>query len=394
MSFTDHYQPAAFRWGNFLVPSNGMQGGRLIIEHIYPDSDRHYMEDNGKQPVRYSIDGIVVGSNGTSVVDEFLALKSALEAPGPGTLLHPWLGATYVAVNGYDASESQSRAGVIDVRMDFIETDAPSFPSAVTGSGSVISPLTSTALRALADAFLAEYPNPLSSFSSLRTGEVLNSITESVDDVFQSAEGMNELVKDLTSNVSAYLPDQLTENLFNMYAAPVRDESVTTDVLYNGWKKVSRKSTDLTALNTDFDVTTIDLETRAKTLAAFRSAHYSAALICFCESTSYRDYVAADQASRDQRFIIDKQTSILKHIHPEARESVTKVITATLEYLRSIEVQLPKIETLRLTDWPVVPLAYQLYDADVSKIDVLIGLNQDANLMLYEQSAEVLRGGK
>lgn len=389
MSYLEQLLPASFRRADFGCPSNGLQGGRIIVEHIYPDSNRHYMEDNGKQPVRYSLDGILHGPN---FIDKFLALKSALEAPGPGTLLHPWLGAVYVVVNGFDVNETQRDGGVIQVRMDFVETDAPLFPSVVTGSSSIISPLTSSALRSMADAFKAAYPSPSSSFTALSISDGLNGIVDTFDEVFRSVSGFNELAADLKSPVAAYNGNNLTSNLFGLYAAPVRDDNITATQLFSGWKKVARAATSIDEIKAEFDVTTVDLRTRAQAIKALKAAHYGAVLVGFCEAVAYRDYVASNEASRDQKFIIKTQRDVFRHIDPEARQNVLNVVNATLEYLRSVEIQLPKIETMLLNDWPVGPLAYQLYD-DPSMVDVLIGINQDDNLMLFENSAEVLKGG-
>ena len=61
-----------------LVPSDDGAFGRNNIRHEYPDSEVHYVEDNGKLIREFTIDGLL---HGPDVKSQFLALEAAVTAP-------------------------------------------------------------------------------------------------------------------------------------------------------------------------------------------------------------------------------------------------------------------------------------------------------------------------
>lgn len=383
-------QYASFKGVRFLTPEDDVSGGRNNIQHLYPDKKTHYMEDNGCKPVCFQINATLAGID---VKDQFLALRAVLEAPGPGTLLHPWLGAKFVVLDEYNVSRSQGDAGVLSISLKFTETGAPAFPALSIGVGSVISGLTAASLTAMIEAFKSKY-EPLNSATSVsRISQAVTSITDRVSGVFGSTLHMPEIVSALKSSAVFYNANRLGDALKTLYTAPANDDTNTdNDDLYNGWRTLTKKLISDANLVQEFDVTTIDLKKRAETLRAIRAMHFGAVLACLCESVSHRDYTTAQQATYDQRLIISTQRDVITHLEPEVRAGVIALVTETLEYLKELEIQLPKIEQLAVHEWPVGPLAYQLYGDEIDRTQVLVNINRDRNLMLFDGSTEVLRG--
>lgn len=82
-------KPACWRGLNFYVPEISHEVGRRIIVTYFPGVDDPAIEDIGKSTGTINVRGLIVGDD---YVSRALAMQAALHRPGPGTLLHPWLG--------------------------------------------------------------------------------------------------------------------------------------------------------------------------------------------------------------------------------------------------------------------------------------------------------------
>lgn len=85
--------PASFRGVSFFVPDASTEAGRRVAEALFPGVDRAAYDDLGLAPAVINIEGMMVGDD---YVIQARALQVAFERPGPGTLIHPWLGAMSV----------------------------------------------------------------------------------------------------------------------------------------------------------------------------------------------------------------------------------------------------------------------------------------------------------
>jgi len=81
--------PASFRGISFHVPDTSTQVGRRVAEHLFPGVDQAAYDDFGLATQTVQVEGLIVSD---SYIAQAQALKAAFETPGPGTLIHPWLG--------------------------------------------------------------------------------------------------------------------------------------------------------------------------------------------------------------------------------------------------------------------------------------------------------------
>ncbi|APY14205.1 hypothetical protein GJU93_16190 [Brucella sp. 10RB9212] len=81
--------PASYRGISFHVPDTSTQVGRRVAEHLFPGIDQAAYDDFGLATQTVQVEGLVVSD---SYIAQAQALKAAFETPGPGTLIHPWLG--------------------------------------------------------------------------------------------------------------------------------------------------------------------------------------------------------------------------------------------------------------------------------------------------------------
>lgn len=81
--------PASYRGVSFFVPDATTEAGRRVAEALFPGVDRAAYDDFGLAPAVITVDGLMVGDD---YALQARALQAAFERPGPGTLIHPWLG--------------------------------------------------------------------------------------------------------------------------------------------------------------------------------------------------------------------------------------------------------------------------------------------------------------
>ena len=94
--------------------------------HEYPLRDLPYADDLGRRAREFQVNGYVVGEN---YLQERDALIEALEAYGPGELIHPKYGMLNVVVVGrVSIRESHSEGGIARFAITFAEAGENTFP--------------------------------------------------------------------------------------------------------------------------------------------------------------------------------------------------------------------------------------------------------------------------
>lgn len=127
MTWKDKLVPASFRNEAFFVPSIEQSGGRRSVIHVFPGREVGYTEDMGKTPRKFSVEGYVIGKDYFSARDKLL---NALEAPGPGKLVHPYFGEIEVQAGAYTLREMQDEGGMARFTMSFDDAGSVAYPSA------------------------------------------------------------------------------------------------------------------------------------------------------------------------------------------------------------------------------------------------------------------------
>ena len=126
-------RPASFRKIPFQVDNSEFETGRRVQVHEYPQRDKPYSQDMGRATRRIEFDAFVVGAD---YVEKANALLGAIEAYGPGTLIHPWFGSLTVNVIGcrvaFDRALGQAR-----LSLSFVEAGELAFPSAAQSTAAL-----------------------------------------------------------------------------------------------------------------------------------------------------------------------------------------------------------------------------------------------------------------
>lgn len=128
MTWRDDLQPASFRGVEFLCSQHDYVFGRRIELNQYPLRDEPFAEDLGRRAREWSVEAFVLGENYMARRD---ALITALETPGPGRLVHRWLGEVTAVVRGdCHLQESTREGGMARFSITFVEAGERIEPSA------------------------------------------------------------------------------------------------------------------------------------------------------------------------------------------------------------------------------------------------------------------------
>lgn len=119
MGWRDDYRPGAFRGVPFHLKNSTRTGGRRTVLNEYPLRDKPDTQDMGRKARQFNLVMTVIGQDYMAQRDQLI---EALEAFGPGTLMHPFYGEMYVAVLGdYSIEESTEQGGVARISVTFVE---------------------------------------------------------------------------------------------------------------------------------------------------------------------------------------------------------------------------------------------------------------------------------
>lgn len=132
-SWRDQLQPASFRGVPFEVENDSSPAGRKTQTHEFVQRDQPFVEDLGRVTREFKLTAFVGGADCFQKRD---ALLAALDKPGPGELVHPWLGKLNVtAGEGCEYSHDRSEGGLVRFSLVFIEAGEKGFPVGTPNTG-------------------------------------------------------------------------------------------------------------------------------------------------------------------------------------------------------------------------------------------------------------------
>ena len=108
----------SFRGVPFFVESHSMAAGRRVQSSEFFRGTVAFTEDLGRTVRTYSLAAYLVGTDAITNRDKLI---QALETPGPGLLVHPYLGETLAQAGDYTLTESKNEGGVHTFALNFIE---------------------------------------------------------------------------------------------------------------------------------------------------------------------------------------------------------------------------------------------------------------------------------
>ncbi len=151
MSWRDQLRSGSFRGAPFLIEHHATEVGRRIALHQYPLRDTPWAEDLGRRARQFRVECFVLGPEYMAARD---ALIAALEAPGAGTLVHPYFGMRQVVVaQAASVSESTEEGGVCRFTIPFAEAGTQTYPAPSVDTASALGSAASGTTKILANSF-------------------------------------------------------------------------------------------------------------------------------------------------------------------------------------------------------------------------------------------------
>lgn len=123
----DQLRPASIRGVPCFVEEGDLDAGRRLQVHEYPQRDKPWAEDMGRATRSMTVTAFVVGDDYLQQAERLL---QALEAPGPGTLVHPWLGSMQVSFGVAKVRYRMGALGYAEFQIPCTEAGELSFPGA------------------------------------------------------------------------------------------------------------------------------------------------------------------------------------------------------------------------------------------------------------------------
>ncbi len=129
MTWRDQLRPASFRGVPFQVRLADLRGGRSEVVHEYPQRDRPYVEDTGREPRTFRVTAYVLGDD---YLDQRDRLVEVLERPpagfpfdAGGPLVLPTWGLLRAHARSYRVTEETRSGRMATIELEFTETEDP-----------------------------------------------------------------------------------------------------------------------------------------------------------------------------------------------------------------------------------------------------------------------------
>lgn len=195
-------QRASFRDRLFFVDSHDSSFGRRNVVHEFPLREKPVVEDLGRKAREFTIEAYVL-ANRNNEFDYTLErdlLIAALEEPGPGKLVHPYLGEMQVAVTGGGRlRETSKEGGMARFTLTFTEAGEVAQPTAETATGDAVDAAADVAANEAA----AEYAENFSTDGQPQFVE--ESAFDKIKGAFDKLDGVRQTVNAKLDEAQAFV---------------------------------------------------------------------------------------------------------------------------------------------------------------------------------------------
>lgn len=390
----------SFRGVPFRTVDAEIRVGRRNQVNEYPQRDQPYVDDLGRKARRYAVELYVIGDN---YFAERNALIEALEAKGPGELIHPRYGALTVSVDG-DAGvkESPDRGGMARITVTFVEDASNNFPKSVDNTVSQVEISANAADDAAEADFAEEFT--VEGISVLAT-EAIKGLTSSVAGLLETARlatsvgGLATIVRlvgGLTGNLAALIrtPVVLVQGLRGIYAQLVQEVSRPLSAIVelqhvfggNTRSPAVALSGSSRARSLSNDTARADLQRR---LSLSNQARLLAVAITSTDVVATSDQATALRdalvAQIDTELEVNDPPAAVAKALTAMRAAVVRDVAARSEFLQRRSTYTPQAVL------PAVVLAHRIYQ-DAARADELVARNGVAHpAFVPARPLEVLR---
>lgn len=375
-SFFSNLRDASFRGARFEVDDVEASGGRRVVLHEYPLRDTPYSEDLGRRAREFSVRGYIIQGRTYDYASARADVLKALEAYGPGELVHPWHGEVSVVVDDYRLRESMERGGLLELDIRFREAGQLANPTSSADTAKGVASAASSVRQALKNSFLSAFAPALDEIDKAVTA--LNDAASLAMEYLglpQSliAEGL-AYVQSLIATPAAFFDalvglfggllgnENGTESGEKALAAPVPDASFS---IASGEGTAPLES----ILGGSASITT-------EAERVIRDTVAQVVVIEAAASTAHAEYATADDALADRDAVVEG----LDTIEPAADDAVflglAELRRAVVTDLTTRGAELPRVRSVTLPGTvPALVAAYRIH-ADAGRADEIVSRNR------------------
>lgn len=371
MSWRDRLQPASFRGVPFWVNAAQGSGGRHVAVHEFPLRETHVVEDMGKKAGTPSLTAFVIGANYDAARD---ALVAALDKPGAGTLVHPYLGTQSIQISDWDWQISTRLGGYCQFTIRYVPAGRR---AAVVARNTAASLASSTA--ASAAAINADFAGAFSVSGPAQVADTATNQLQSAISVLSDLNGKiaaaMQPLDDITADIDA-LGSELATLIKQPLALVQKMEGIIASVLgaYSDIKQAFGAYQNMTVLfGAEPAISTTasnGIATPTRVQMAANQAATTAALIAHStlamanQMTTASPFVSYNDAItvRDALLAALDQQAASPALDYSTYNSLILVQTAIAQRVAEVAPGLQSITHITLADsQPALALSYRLY---------------------------------
>lgn len=213
LSLFDSLYGASFRGVDFDIPDTRQEVGRRVQRFWFPGRDDTVHQDLGAHEGPIGVTGLIVGGD---YVARARALRAAFLEPGPGTLVHPWLGEIEVVLAQpatitfseremrvarfeaqFERVPSSAKGGLLDTLADLLDQVQQLRAQVRAAIGRILAPIRLTvALIAGVQGFVTSAASTWRGIVS--AGRGLGALGDGLDAGFRGLDGVAGLAADDT----------------------------------------------------------------------------------------------------------------------------------------------------------------------------------------------------
>ena len=392
MSWRDRLQAGQFRDAPFHTEEAKGKLGRRVAVHEYPKKEDHYPEDMGKKAKPETLVLFVVGDDYDLARDK---LFKALDKPGPGTLVHPYLGTLQIQVMDVDWVIRSGKGGYCQFTVEYVRAGKRKYPTAASANTKAVERAADDAAAALKNQFEKTFSvNKAPDFVKQSAVSHLQKATDFLQKLNGSIVSKTQFLTDLSTQISGF-SQQVQTLVLQPHRIASQVEAIVVSAIggvnsvkvalnrYSVAPLVSLNSDEpiVSATETTTTITTVVTTSRqreqdnqaatAQLLSGLVTVETARKI-----STESAPFATVDEALTSRNTLLANIDTLIDNGSDDEYDALSNLQTAIVRRVEEIEPSLQRVNTIELQEpVPAVVLAHTLY-GDASRADELIQRNR------------------
>lgn len=218
-TWRDQMLPASFRGISFLIPQASVPVGMKVQLHEFPQRDEPYAEQMGKQAQVHRLVCWIIGDDCFERRDKFM---EAVQTPGAGELVHPWLGRMQVKAGEAELTHDFKQGGMAAFAVTFYPDIPLKFPTAKVNTQQQVV----KASDSLLDSALDRYKSAMAKVDQARLG--LARLRNSLSGVYTVIQQQFSTIIGAFTNLTGFVQSLMnaTDSLSSLFTSYFSEFSV------------------------------------------------------------------------------------------------------------------------------------------------------------------------